>query len=277
MKLTTHDHSRDVAGLRYVYPVVSRRSGGLSIGVNLNPNNACNWRCVYCQVPGLTRGAAPEIDLALLKQELSLFLRDLEQFFERFEVPVGAREIKDLAISGNGEPTSARNFAEIVDAVGDLRAAMVPNGSYVLISNGSLVHQKRVQRGLTALNRHRGQLWFKLDSATDEGQALFNNAGLGVAKHVRNLVIAAQLCPTWIQTCLFDFRGQGLRDSEASAYLELLRRLRSEAPIQGVMLYTLARPSQQGEAADLAELPEWQLKRFAAEIAALGYEVRVAY
>ncbi len=61
--LSTTDHSRDGAGLSYVYPVVSRRAGGVSVGINLNTNNACNWRCIYCQVPDLVRGAAPPVDL----------------------------------------------------------------------------------------------------------------------------------------------------------------------------------------------------------------------
>ena len=59
MELTTQDHDRRAAGMTYVYPVLSRRAGGLSVGINLNPNDACNWRCVYCQVPGLVRGKAP--------------------------------------------------------------------------------------------------------------------------------------------------------------------------------------------------------------------------
>ena len=59
-RLTVTDHSRDSAGMTYVYPVVSRRAGGVSVGINLNPNNACNWACVYCQVPDLARGTAPE-------------------------------------------------------------------------------------------------------------------------------------------------------------------------------------------------------------------------
>ncbi|MEZ0245224.1 MAG: radical SAM protein, partial [Methylophilaceae bacterium] len=58
-QLDATDHDRDSAGMTYVYPVVSRRARGVSIGINLNPNNACNWRCIYCQVPNLTRGAAP--------------------------------------------------------------------------------------------------------------------------------------------------------------------------------------------------------------------------
>ncbi|MBS0311602.1 MAG: radical SAM protein, partial [Proteobacteria bacterium] len=55
-QLTSTNHDRDSAGMTYVYPVVSRRAGGVSVGINLNPNNACNWACVYCQVPNLTRG-----------------------------------------------------------------------------------------------------------------------------------------------------------------------------------------------------------------------------
>ena len=35
---------------RFVYPVLSRRSGGISLGVNLNPDKVCNFDCIYCQV-----------------------------------------------------------------------------------------------------------------------------------------------------------------------------------------------------------------------------------
>ncbi len=75
--LTTSDHNRDKAGLTYIYPVLSRRSGGLSVGVNLNTNNACNWRCIYCQVPNLIRGSAPTVNLEQLAQELRSFLGDV--------------------------------------------------------------------------------------------------------------------------------------------------------------------------------------------------------
>ena len=98
-KLTTTDHSRDIAGLKYIYPVISRRAGGLSIGINFNTNNACNWRCVYCQVPGLVRGAAPEADLGLLENELKFFLDNVlnGDFFNQFNVPMQQRNIKDIA------------------------------------------------------------------------------------------------------------------------------------------------------------------------------------
>ena len=72
--LSTHDHNRFQKGYQYVYPVVSRRAGGLSLGINLNTNNACNWRCIYCQVPDLVRGTPPAVDIELLERELGSFL-----------------------------------------------------------------------------------------------------------------------------------------------------------------------------------------------------------
>ena len=106
-ELTTTDHRRDSANLQYVYPVMSRRAGGLSIGINLNTNNACNWRCVYCQVPGLVRGRPQPVNRVLLRDELTGLLRDCldGSFFERYPVEPAQRIIRDIALSGNGEPT----------------------------------------------------------------------------------------------------------------------------------------------------------------------------
>ncbi|MEQ1895487.1 MAG: radical SAM protein, partial [Planctomycetota bacterium] len=36
MTLGPENHDRAAAGLEYVYPVVSRRAGGVSLGINLN-------------------------------------------------------------------------------------------------------------------------------------------------------------------------------------------------------------------------------------------------
>lgn len=75
--LNIHDHSRELSGLKYIYSVISRRAGGLSIGVNLNVNNACNWQCIYCEIPNLTRGTPPPIELELLEHELRSFLHEI--------------------------------------------------------------------------------------------------------------------------------------------------------------------------------------------------------
>jgi wyosine [tRNA(Phe)-imidazoG37] synthetase (radical SAM superfamily) len=280
-KLTTTNHRSDIVGLKYVYPVISRRVGGFSIGINFNTNNACNWRCIYCQVPDLTIGAAPEMDFQLLENELRYFLEDVlnGDFYERFQVDKDKRVIKDIAIAGNGEPTSLKDFARAVELIGKIATeiGVFPGSNYVLITNGSLVHQAKVQAGLKILNSYRGEVWFKLDSATEEGRALINNSGQSCKTSVENLMLSAKLCTTKLQTCLVDFDRQGLSGKEMLAYLDLLGSIKkSGCNVQQVMLYTIARPSLQPEAERLAPLPAETLNEFADEIRLLGFEVSVS-
>lgn len=172
LTLSVDDHSRDSAGMRYVYPVVSRRAGGVSIGINLNPNNACNWRCIYCQVPDLKRGGPPPVDLPLLDAELDRFLAwATVGDFMRTRVPPGARQLMDVAFSGNGEPTSAAEFAAAVGLVVGQVAAHGLAGKLVprLITNGSLLERKTVQRGIALIGQSGGEVWFKLDAASAAG------------------------------------------------------------------------------------------------------------
>lgn len=268
--LTTSNHDRDRAGMTYVYPVVSRRAGGVSVGVNLNPNNACNWRCIYCQVPDLARGGPPPIDLKLLEAELRRMLTDIVQgdFMAR-NVPAEMRRLNDVALSGNGEPTSAAEFAEVMALIGRVLAefGLLGKIKLVLISNGSLMHKPHVQEGLRRMQTLGGEVWFKLDRATREGIRQINNTELEPERVYANLKTAAALCPTWLQTCLFALDGEPPAEAELAAYLDLLARAQAEGlPLQGVLLYGLARPSTQPEAGRLGRLPETWLGTFAERI-----------
>ena len=84
-----------------MYPVVSRRAGGVSVASTSNVNNACNWACVYCQVENLTRGGPPAVDLELFEQELAGFLDDalMGDFMVR-AVPAEDRRLVDVAFPG---------------------------------------------------------------------------------------------------------------------------------------------------------------------------------
>jgi hypothetical protein len=279
--LTTTNHNRDRAGLTYVYPVVSRRSGGLSIGINLNPNNACNWRCVYCQVPNLKRGSAPAIDLVRLETELRGFLDEVlhGDFFQRFEVPPDQRIIRDIAISGNGEPTSATEFNRVVELIGKVGEAfgLLGNIKLVLITNGSLIRRETVRRGLTRWAALGGEVWFKLDSATEAGIRRINSVHRTPACLLHDLETAAGLCPTWLQTCLFTFDGEPPSEAERRAYLDLAWLTAQRGiPLRGVLLYGLARPSMQAEAPRLSALPAPWMEGFAADIRRCGLETKLS-
>jgi wyosine [tRNA(Phe)-imidazoG37] synthetase (radical SAM superfamily) len=278
--LTAIDHSRDSAGLTYIYPVLSRRAGGLSIGINFNTNNACNWQCIYCQVPNLTIGAAPELDFGLLESELRGFLKQvlLGDFYRRFQVPEAQRVIKDIALSGNGEPTSVPRFAEAVELIGNIaaEAGLFPASHYVLITNGSLVHQPKVQEGLKMLNKFDGEVWFKLDSATVAGRRLINKAGQSIDASLNNLVLAEACCRTKVQICLVDIDRQGFAEQERYALREALKAVKQKSRIREIMLYTIARPSLQPEAGRLAKMPEPVMRAFADELRELGFEVSIS-
>ncbi len=247
VQLTPLDHDRASADMTYVYPVVSRRAGGVSVGVNLNPNNACNWACVYCQVPNLQRGTAPAIDLPQLERELRTLLDAiLHGDFMQTRVPEGARRLNDIALSGNGEPTSAREFAEVVDLIGRVLRDFGQLGriKLVLITNGSLADRPRVQAGLARMAVLNGEVWFKFDSATAAGMRAINQTRVSPDRQFARLATTARLCPTWLQTCVFALDGNLPSTTEQAAYLDAVVRIRREAiPVQGVLLYGLARPS----------------------------------
>ena len=262
--------------MHYVYPVVSRRAGGVSIGINLNPNNACNWRCIYCQVPDLTRGGPPPLDLPRLADELRHMLTDiLHGGFMAERVPVDARRLVDVAFSGNGEPTSAREFpAAVAIAEAALRdAGLAGKVKLRLITNGSLLDRAGVRAGIAALGRAHGEVWFKLDAASPAGSLRINGTRQQPAAVLRRLLSCAALCETWVQSCFFALDGVPPEEAAIDAYLQLLKPTADR--LAGVHLYGLARPSLQAEAPRLQRLPAAWLEALGERLQALGLTVQI--
>ena len=216
--LNVSDHSRDSAGMTYVYPVVSRRAGGVSVGINLNVNNACNWACLYCQVENLTRGGPPPIDLQQLTTELDSLLATI-QAGNGSGAGSGAAAgaaLVDIAFSGNGESTAAAEFPAAVQAVCALmqrRALQVP---LRLITNGSFLHRPGVQAGIRQIAAQGGEVWFKLDRATVTGVERVNQVPFSLERTRNALLRCAGLAETWIQTCWFALDGAEADESDGS-------------------------------------------------------------
>ncbi len=263
--------------MTYVYPVVSRRAGGVSVGINLNPNNACNWRCIYCQVPDLTRGGPPPLDLAQLERELRRMLDDIRGgSFMAERVAEHLRVLADVAFSGNGEPTSAAEFPRAVAIVARVLEEQGLAGSVKLrlITNGSLLGRAAVREGIAHIGRLGGEAWFKIDAGSAAAMARINGTRQKPETVLRRLKSCAGLCETWVQSCFFALDGNAPTEAEVADYLALLREGR--ASIAGVHLYGLARPSHQMEASRLTRLPAPWLEALAVRVRDLGLTVRVS-
>jgi wyosine [tRNA(Phe)-imidazoG37] synthetase (radical SAM superfamily) len=275
--LTVEDHRRDSAAMTYVYPVVSRRAGGVSVGINLNPNNACNWRCIYCQVPDLQRGGPPPIDLAQLEDELRRMLDDIcSGGFMRERVPEDLRVFSDVAFSGNGEPTSAAEFSQAVEIVVRVLDdfGLGERVKLRLITNGSLLDRAAVRDGIAAIGQAGGEVWFKLDAGSAAAMERINGTRQTPETVSRRLVTCADLCETWVQSCFFAFDGVPPSEDDVADYLALLKECK--ASIAGVHLYGLARSSCQAEAERLERLPAAWLEALAEHMRDYGLTVKVS-
>ena len=126
-------------GNRFVYAVISQRAHGLSIGVNLNPDKFCNFNCVYCEVDHETIPIDTQIDLDVLAAELEDVLArahsDGMRELPGYEaVPDDLLKLKEVALSGDGEPTLCPMFAKVVETVVHVRAkAFSPFSNWCLL------------------------------------------------------------------------------------------------------------------------------------------------
>ncbi len=276
--LDIRDHDRNIFETRYVYPVVSRRAGGVSVGINLNVNNACNWRCIYCQVPELVRGKAEDIDLKVLKLELEALLSNIKSgsFFEKF-VPPKFRRLNDVALSGNGEPTSSLQLPNVLDIIQETKDRILkdPIVKTVLITNGSLLHSGQNPDMLRKLSNQNGEVWFKLDRVGREGRKQVNDINLSLDRIKKNLSISTKFCTTWIQACFFSLDGAPPDHVERERYIDFLKYcLNNSIYLAGVMIYGPSRKSYQPEANRISGLPQGWIESFCAEIRSLGIQAK---
>ena len=147
----------------------------------------------------------------------------------------------------------------------------------VLITNGSLMHQEKVIRGVAELAGINGEVWYKIDRATGEGTQLINDTKVIKSRIMSNLEASAKACPTWIQTCFFKMDGLNPSDHDVEAYVELIKEAKvSGIPFKGILLYGLARESLQPESPRLSPLDDGWFKAFANRLRTLGVTVNLS-
>jgi wyosine [tRNA(Phe)-imidazoG37] synthetase (radical SAM superfamily) len=241
-------HERAFRANRFVYPVLSRRSGGISVGVNLNPDKICNFDCIYCQVDRTRQSETTFVDVEPLLAELEGMLRlvisgELFQTPEFAATPDPLRRLNDIAFSGDGEPTTYRNFDAIVEACAAVKDRLgLADVKMVLITNASMFHRPHVQRGLEILDAHQGEIWAKLEAGTEEYYQRIERTTIPFRQILDNITAAARVRPLVIQALFMRVAGEPPSAGELAAFCDRLNEITAAGGrLKLVQIYTVAR------------------------------------
>ncbi len=221
---------------------------GLSLGVNLNPDKVCNFDCIYCQVDRTTSAETTFVDTRQLLDELDIGLRmilsdDIYLTAKFRDTPPALRRLNDIAFSGDGEPTTYRNFDELMAESAEIkRRHKLDDVKMVLITNASMFHREHVQRGLAILDENNGEIWAKLEAGTADYFKLVDRTTISFQQVLENITAAAQVRPLVIQSLFMRVNGEGPSAAEQEAFCERLNEIvAAGGKIKLVQVYTVAR------------------------------------
>lgn len=237
---------------RQVYLVVSSRARGLSVGLNFNPDQACNFDCCYCEVGRrLTQGALGTpmlVNTQTLAAELTEVMSHLaggglQRQAAVAGLPPEMQRLAHVAISGDGEPTLCPNFSEAVESVIHLRAAgLVPFFKLVLITNATALDRPEVRNGLRLFIRS-DEVWAKLDAGTQTYMDRINRPEVPLTKVLDNILQLARQRPVVIQSMFVENEGAGPDRAELTEFGKRLNELKAGgAQIPLVQVYSATRP-----------------------------------
>ena len=263
-------HPRTYRGSLYVYPVLSRRARGISIGINLNPDKVCNFDCIYCQVDRTTPLEVSRVDEARLRSELEAILREANSgaLFDRPEfraVPEPFRAVRDITFAGDGEPPSYPNFRGVVEDVLRIKnAAGFPDLKVVLLTNATLIDRPRIKEAMRLMDADHGEFWLKLDAGTEEYYRLVDRTTISFKKVLANILEAARARPVVLQSLFMKVRGAGPPAREIAAFCDRVQEILSGGGrVSLIQVYTVARPPAESY---VAPLDDDDLDRIAAEV-----------
>ena len=242
------DHGRTYRENKFVYPVLSRRSKGISIGVNLNPDKVCNFDCIYCQVDRRSEAETRFVETERLLAELDAMFRfvasgEIYQDPKFADVPAALRRLNDVAFSGDGEPTTFRNFDEIISAAAAFKQKHgLHDVKMVLITNASMFHRPAVERGLAILDADNGEIWAKLEAGTDAYYQLVERNKIPFRQVLDNIAERGPRAAVGDSEPVHADRGSSPPPEEIAAFCDRLKEVAAAGgSIKLVQVYTVAR------------------------------------
>ena len=181
-------------------------------------------------------------------------------------VPKDKLPINDIALSGDAEPTTLKNFSETIEMIARVKPVGV---KIVLITDAGGLDRPDVKHGLEIMDANDGEVWAKLDAGTEAYFQLINRTKIPFTKILRNIQLTAKQRPVIIQSLFLKVQGEGPSADEITAYCQ---RLREIGNIKLVQVYTLARKAMTMEEG----VPAWHFVSALsdAEVDAIAERVR---
>ena len=254
---------------RFVYTVVSARARGLAIGINMNPDRLCNFDCIYCEVNRTLPVTDPELDVAVMAEELDktlLLVRSgrIREHAAYRGLSDDLLQLRHVALSGDGEPTLCPKFAEAMQVVVHARARH-PHAFFrlALITNGAGLDLPPVQKSLRYFTPE-DEIWIKLDCGTQEYMDRVNRSEVPLDKVLSNILLVARRRPVVLQSLFPLAFGEEPPLQEINQYIRRLNELKnSGAQIALVQVYSATRPIAHP---DCGHLPLKKLSRISQRV-----------
>jgi len=223
-----------------VYPAYSRRSGGLSVGINLFPDEKrCSFDCPYCEVFPFSGDAV--FSLGRLERDLAELL---DWARERGE------PVMDVCFSGCGEPTLSPDFPEALKLAARIRDEKAPSSKLVLITNGTGLLEPSLFSLLrdASANPPLLDVWLKLDAGTPGWYRRIDGTAVPAHEKLTAKIKKFAACaPVTIQTMLCAVDGESPPEDEAEAWEKLVVELAAGGgaggEIRKVQIYGKSRPA----------------------------------
>jgi histidinol dehydrogenase len=242
------ENHRGREGGAIVYPVYSRRSRGLSVGINLFPDRkVCSFDCPYCEVFPFQTGL--RFSLPVMEEALRGALA---------EAAGRGIPVRDICFSGNGEPSISPDFRNALEAAGRIRDSAVPEAALAVITNGTglLNDETFAFMREAASGSMKLDIWLKLDAGTPAWYKAMGRSAVPFDALTGRIRKFAGLAPVTLQTMICAVEGRAPPAEEETAWIRLAAELTGsggpglQSGVRAVQIYGKARPAPQDPLAE---------------------------
>ena len=251
---------------KIIYGPLRSRRLGLSLGVNLFPNDGklCNFNCIYCEC-GYNEDFRPHTAMPQ-REDVKAALSEQLRKMQKEEQPPDV-----ITFAGNGEPTMHPDFAEIIEDTIALRNEYCQTARIAVLSNSTMLHKPTVFAAL----RRVDDCLLKVDSVLDKriqqinvpNQPYFTYQKLigDLCRFEGNLIIQTMFLKG-------EKNGESVDNTtteEVDGWVEALKKIRPRK----VMIYTIDRETP---LKTLQKVSKEELEAIADKARAEGFEVSVS-